>query len=167
MSHTAVVGNAQMSWGCSYTQRWHWWSHRPGVVCAPTAKLMKGGGKDVTIRNSAPQNIKKKFFLVEQHSVLSHVYTLTGLLIQKMSALSVRVSSGPKSVMGWASTRELCFLFSMLGLAVLYREWIWQRHSPHSDWRQMRRIGEHTGCFQVWAVAVKENSRDVPLKVQL
>lgn len=50
--------------------------------------------------------------------------TLTGLLIQKMSALSARVSSGPKSVMGWASTRELCFLFSMLGLAVLYREWI-------------------------------------------
>lgn len=49
---------------------------------------------------------------------------LTGLLIQKMSALSARVSSGPKSVMGWASTRELCFLFSMLGLAVLYREWI-------------------------------------------
>lgn len=54
----------------------------------------------------------------------THASTLTGLLIQKMSALSVRVSSGPKSVMGWASTRELCFLFSMLGLAVLYREWI-------------------------------------------
>lgn len=43
----------------------------------------------------------------------------TGLLIQRMSALSVSVSSGPKSVIGWASTRELCFLFSMLGLAVL------------------------------------------------
>lgn len=50
------------------------------------------------------------------------VCSLTGLLIQKMSALSARVSSGPKSVMGWASTLELCFLFSMLGLAVLYRE---------------------------------------------
>lgn len=49
------------------------------------------------------------------HAKVSH----TGLLIQRMSALSVSVSSGPKSVMGWASTRELCFLFSMLGLAVL------------------------------------------------
>lgn len=68
---------------------------------------------------------------------MKHTGTLTGLLIQKMSALSARVSSGPKSVMGWASTRELCFLFSMLGLAVLYREWIWQREGgePHSDQR--------------------------------
>jgi len=50
---------------------------------------------------------------------ISEICSHTGLLIQRMSALSVRVSSGPKSVMGWASTRELCFLFSMLGLAVL------------------------------------------------
>lgn len=41
-----------------------------------------------------------------------------GLLIQSMSALSDRDSSGPKSVTGWASTLELCFLLSMLKLAL-------------------------------------------------
>lgn len=35
-SHTATEGNAQMSWGCSYTQRWHWWWHRPAEESAPT-----------------------------------------------------------------------------------------------------------------------------------
>ena len=43
---------------------------------------------------------------------------LTGLLIQRMSALSDRDSSGPKSVTGWASTLELCFRLSMLKLAL-------------------------------------------------
>lgn len=54
---------------------------------------------------------------------------LTGLLIQSMSALSDRDSSGPKSVTGWASTLELCFLLSMLklGLVSEYRTAVWEK----------------------------------------
>lgn len=52
---------------------------------------------------------------------------LTGLLIQSMSALSDKDSSGPKSVTGWASTLELCFLLSMLKLALVskYKTEVW------------------------------------------
>lgn len=54
---------------------------------------------------------------------------LTGLLIQSMSALSDRDSSGPKSVTGWASTLELCFLLSMLksALASKYKTAVWEQ----------------------------------------
>lgn len=42
-----------------------------------------------------------------------------GLLIHRISALSDKDSSGPKSVTGWASTLELCFLLSILKLTSL------------------------------------------------
>lgn len=34
--HTAAVGNAQTSSGCSYKQRWRWWWRRLGAASAPT-----------------------------------------------------------------------------------------------------------------------------------
>lgn len=69
-------------------------------------------------------------FPLYQHALLrSSKKKLTGLLIQSMSALSDRDSSGPKSVTGWASTLELCFLLSMLKLALVskYESAVWKK----------------------------------------
>lgn len=58
---------------------------------------------------------------------------LTGLLIQRMSALSDRDSSGPKSATGWASTLELCFLLSMLRLALVskHKTTVWEKEKVY------------------------------------
>lgn len=69
-------------------------------------------------------------FPLYQHALLrSSKKELTGLLIQSMSALSDKDSSGPKSVTGWASTRELCFRLSMPKLA-------WGSQDKTAVWKQ-------------------------------
>lgn len=69
-------------------------------------------------------------FPLNQHVLLrTSKKKLTGLLTQSMSALSDKDSSGPKSVTGWASTLELCFLLSMLELALVRecRTAVWEK----------------------------------------